>query len=328
MPLLRFLRRSRAFTLIELLVVIAIIAILIGLLVPAVQKVREAAARLQCSNNLKQISLATVNCADTHQGKLPPGIGLYPNSRGGNGNGHGGVHFFILPFLEQDNLFNAAFSGPPTPFPGGPYGSVRGDGSDSRNDFPTQNSGVHTNGYSVWNCDQFNQPTPKTYICPSDPSSQLGWGSTKTSYAYNGNIFGVSYPGGPWGMQCQKFPAFISDGTSNTIFFTEKEVTSYGGQTGWSPDSGFNCWADWGPAISSAEGGQPTGPASLFIVKPKFGCNGGWCGDGNKANSPHTAGINAGLGDGSVRFVSQGISGTTWWAALTPNGGEVLGSDW
>src|SRR5437763_1821123 len=108
MPLLFRIRRLRGFTLIELLVVMPIIAILIGLLVPDVQKVREAAARLQCSNNLKQITLATINCADTHNGSLPPSIGLYPNNNmTGAGQSDGGTFLHILPFIEQDNLLNS-----------------------------------------------------------------------------------------------------------------------------------------------------------------------------------------------------------------------------
>src|SRR5580692_11503600 len=109
----RMLRRWRGFTLIELLVVIAIIAILIGLLLPAVQKVREAAARAQSQNNLKQQILATHNCANNYESRLPPTVGTFPtsgtvlNMPGGPGWGashlpsyYGTQYYFLLPYLE------------------------------------------------------------------------------------------------------------------------------------------------------------------------------------------------------------------------------------
>src|SRR5438105_3475134 len=136
MPRLRW-ARWRGFTLIELLVVIAIIAILIALLVPAVQKVREAAARADCSNNLKNISLATVHASDVYK-KMPIGMGMYP-SHGDRWNsaqddkdgvpqrwrdvpssGYGSVFFHILPFIEQGNLYKQSINGGGGGWAGGP----------------------------------------------------------------------------------------------------------------------------------------------------------------------------------------------------------------
>src|SRR5271157_2069556 len=106
MPRFRLLSRNRAFTLVELLVVIAIIAILIGLLLPAVQKVREAAARTQCGNNLKQIGLACHNFQDTVK-KLPPAVLIGPGI-GWNDENNCGPNWavFLLFFIEQQTLFN------------------------------------------------------------------------------------------------------------------------------------------------------------------------------------------------------------------------------
>jgi len=298
-------RPRRGFTLIELLVVIAIIAILIGLLLPAVQKVREAAARTQCLNNLKQIALATIDCADGHQTLLPPGLGLYPSRNPVANNGQGSLFFHILPYIEGDNIYKASL------------------GTDGRNaSLPT---------YTAWNAQNYN---PKSYICPQDPTATMArWGTSPqsvTSYGYNGQIFGVSYPWG-WGQGSYRYPATIVDGTSNTVFFMDKEVLSTG-NTGWTPDSGMNVWADWGPVVSSSEGGQPTGANAMFQVQPKLGCNThgfvGACADSNRGVSPHSGGINVAMGDGSIRNVAAGVSATTWWYALTPYGGEVLGSDW
>jgi prepilin-type N-terminal cleavage/methylation domain-containing protein len=104
--------RRSAFTLIELLVVIAIIAVLVGLLLPAVQKVREAAARTQSANNLKQMGLGTHHLADTHDGALPPADGLWRPFAGGTVKAT--LFFHLLPYIEQDNLYRQYQAAPQT----------------------------------------------------------------------------------------------------------------------------------------------------------------------------------------------------------------------
>jgi prepilin-type N-terminal cleavage/methylation domain-containing protein len=305
-------RRWRGFTLVELLVVIAIIAILIGLLLPAVQKVREAAARSQCQNNLKQMALATVNCADTHGGLMPPGDGLYPSVTAVSNNSYASVFFHILPFMEQDNAYQSCLQ------PSDPHGTNVGP-----NNTPLPTYSPFWNG--ILNV------TVKTYICPSDPGNvpnYQGWTCGLNSYAYNAQAFPIDW------ASYNKYPASITDGSSNTIFFTEKECCPAG------VDNVF--WPDWGKSIADNVNNPQynySGVQAMFVVQPNqtecqalvnFSAkipNANF-GEPPVAISPHSSGIQCAMGDGSVRFVGQSVQPATWWAALTINGGEVLGPDW
>jgi prepilin-type processing-associated H-X9-DG protein len=160
-------------------------------------------------------------------------------------------------------------------------------------------------------------------MCPSDYTQPSGSGS-HASYGQNGMVFREGF----WARNTLRFPGSFPDGTSNTVLYTDKLAQCNSG------NYANNYWPDWGPVFSSPDDGQvhlnQIPPADLITpqIQPKVVSGQTAACSGNGASSPHTAGINVGLADGSVRFVSGGISAATWWFALTPSGGEVLGSDW
>jgi prepilin-type N-terminal cleavage/methylation domain-containing protein len=321
-------RRRPGFTLIELLVVIAIIAILIGLLLPAVQRVRESAARAQCQNNLHQLGVAVHTCNDT-LGDLPPVFGWYPgtDNQPANNRGYGSVLVHLLPYLEQNPLYKASLG----PYPGG-YTAYA----------PPLIASV------------YNTPI-KVYQCPSDPSNLQGHPSGMTeggaSYGCNFFAFGAasaSYPNGvgtapykvaSWSwFGVNRIPSTFKDGTSSTVLFAEKYArceyppgSTTGGGTMWA-HPGVNSGQSWWPVVMAPDFAKYNStcygpyPGALFQDEPASFV-GGTC-DFTRAASPHPGGIQVLLADASVRNVSPGISYSTWWFAFTPAGGEVMPNDW
>ena len=342
----------RGFTLIELLVVIAIIAVLIGLLLPAVQKVREAAARSTCQNNMKQIALSLHNYHDAYS-KLPLLTGTNTNATTGN---FSTPFFWLLPYIEQNALFGQALAA------NGTY--------DSR---------------------LVAFVPVKTYACPSDPSYNNGVGLgivvgggtntvpnsggkpwAVTSYGANGPAFNrITGEANGTGTAAtnstrttdelmkqtgfnndhqmvivvgdnRKFASDFTDGTSNTIAFTEKLANCVNpagdpGQSYYYSNSSAWGWYAAGAAIRF-----PANPNLMPTVQTAWAAmgdinsapyrltdswNGGSSCNGRKSSSGHSGGLNVSLVDGSVRFVTFSVASRTWWDASTPQNSST-GGDW
>jgi prepilin-type N-terminal cleavage/methylation domain-containing protein/prepilin-type processing-associated H-X9-DG protein len=323
-----------AFTLIELLVVIAIIAILIGLLVPAVQKVREAASRATCQNNLKQLGLAMHSFHDTNR--------KFPYARRVDNWDAFPWYFTVLPFVEQENIRQLVFN-------------------------------LDT-AVGVWGTDPRLIAARTTIVpivfCPSDtgpiinePNSTT-WCRTRGNYRASvgpGDMYGqaVDNTTGPWGPGVfqvlrgqgtggtspaahQTRLSDIKDGTSNTILLLEGLNSTV--TPGWGGPIGDIQLGNMGGSMLStyqtpntAVADQPVGPcpqdrgdtvyrAPCQQLRPlergtPYDSVGAWA----AARGKHSGGVNVALCDGSVRFVGDGVDLRTWRALGTRAGGEVVG---
>ncbi|MHB1559191.1 MAG: DUF1559 family PulG-like putative transporter [Isosphaeraceae bacterium] len=327
------MRRTRAgFTLIELLVVIAIIAVLIALLLPAVQSAREAARRAQCTNNLKQLGLAMHNYHDT--------MGCFPMSMGFDSPGFGfpepvsysGLSM-LLPYMEQSVVFNTIN-----------YSILRGD--------PGNNTAIAT--------------VVSTFLCPSDPQSgNLPPGQAGENYHPNsGNTIDYVHDvSDPWNFNTSLPPfngvfypvsrtrvADITDGTSNTAAFSEMGLGDMSNAIATEKTDQF--WTQTWPTTPVLAITQCQGFPAANLSYQGLSTNGVPWLEGstsamynhvntpnkrscvfppgrimNTANSDHPGGVNAGMCDGSVRFVKDSVSLVTWSALGSRNGGEVISAD-
>ena len=302
----------RAVTLIELLVVIGIVALLIGLLLPAVQKVRTVALTIQSKNNLRQISLATSAYAADHEQRLPHAI---PAEFFGQGYRET-VFVAYLPYLEQANLHRRLL------FPFEDYSPL-----------PTMTIKIYLNPLDP----TISSIGANGVINPN--------GHTFTSYAYNAQVFASQ-------AELPYLSGQISDGLSQTILYAEHYAYSCGGYSfsyqqynapvtphssglDRNPPERRPSFADGGPVVGEGQAehdfypittGSPlTSRASepvTFQQRPRWSeC------DPRLPNSTSPGGLQVAFADGSVRTISPGVAPEAFWAAVTPAGGEVFELD-
>jgi prepilin-type N-terminal cleavage/methylation domain-containing protein/prepilin-type processing-associated H-X9-DG protein len=342
-------RHRAAFTLIELLVVIAIIAILIGLLLPAVQKVREAAARVSCQNNLKQLGLAAHNF-ESNNGTLPPSLvvelGLPPGSPGAPGFPYPGiVHSWaigFLPYIEQGTLFaqynvNFPWFSSPSFIPGTPNNLAVVGTSVKTFVCPSTPRGPNVLSIASFSFGPLTLPKLPTAVSDYAPCSSINPGSI-TFFGYPATTTqaatwsalrprlrgpGVSLVG----FQPQEAYTIvqIADGTSNTILLCEDAGRPDRYIKGKLVSVGTRNDGGWGDHESEygLDGVTVTSPTSTTspgncVIN---------CDNNNETYAFHTGGANHVFADGSVRFIRETVSPQQYAAMITANGGGLTAAE-